>query len=125
MLLWGIAAARHGLLQSNAYDLGLFDQWVWLIIRSLPMSSMEQVHVLADHGAWLLYGPGCLSERCPSIQWLLARQALALSLHRMPLWGWRVRPVWANGAAGWPADSGGCNPWCSTRCCSISTRRPG
>ena len=28
---WGVAASRHWLLQSNAYDLGLFDQWAWLI----------------------------------------------------------------------------------------------
>ena len=55
LLFWLSAAARHGLLQSNAYDLGLFDQWAWLISRGLPpISSMEQVHVLADHGAWML-----------------------------------------------------------------------
>jgi len=59
LLLWGIAATRHGLLQSNAYDLGLFDQWAWLIgSGAAPISSMEQVHVLADHGAWMLYLAG-------------------------------------------------------------------
>jgi hypothetical protein len=25
---WGLAALRHALLQSNSFDLGLFDQWV-------------------------------------------------------------------------------------------------
>ena len=59
LLLWGVAATRHGLLQSNAYDLGLFDQWAWLIgSGAAPISSMEQVHVLADHGAWMLYMAG-------------------------------------------------------------------
>ena len=84
---WGCSALRHGLLQSNAYDLGLFDQWVWLISRGLPpLSSMEQVHVLADHGAWLLYGAGLLYRALPSLQWLLGGQALALSLTAIPLW---------------------------------------
>ena len=31
---WGFSALRHNLLQSNAYDLGLFDQWVWLISQT-------------------------------------------------------------------------------------------
>ena len=84
---WGIAAARHGLLQSNAYDLGLFDQWAWLIGNGhAPISSMEGVHVLADHGAWVFYLSGLLYWLNPSIQWLLASQALALSLTAIPIW---------------------------------------
>ena len=84
---WGCSALRHGLLHSNAYDLGLFDQWVWLISQGLPpISSMEHVHVLADHGAWLLYGTGLLYKLIPSVQWLLAGQALALSLTAIPIW---------------------------------------
>ena len=101
LLGWGCSALRHGLLQSNAYDLGLFDQWVWLISQGLPpMSSMEQVHVLADHGAWLLYGAGVLYRMVPSVQWLLGGQALALSLTAIPLWalaqqaGLRPRGCW-------------------------------
>ena len=51
LLLWVITATRHGLLQSNAYDLGLFDQWAWLIgSGAAPISSMEHVHVLAGLG---------------------------------------------------------------------------
>ena len=84
---WGFSALRHNLLQSNAYDLGLFDQWVWLISQGqAPISSMEKVHVLADHGAWLLYGAGLLYRLLPSLQWLLGSQALALSFTAVPLW---------------------------------------
>ncbi len=32
---WGLAALRNALLQSNSFDLGLCDQWVWLISRGL------------------------------------------------------------------------------------------
>ncbi len=98
---WGVAASRHWLLQSNAYDLGLFDQWAWLIGNGLPpISSMEKVHVLADHGAWVFYGSGFLYKLYPSIQWLLASQALALSLTAIPIWmlaaqaGLSIRLCW-------------------------------
>ena len=84
---WCLAAARHWLLQSNAYDLGLFDQWAWLMGNGLPpISSMENVHVLADHGAWMIYWSGLLYWFHPSIHWLLASQALTLSLTAIPLW---------------------------------------
>lgn len=84
---WGLAASRHWLLQSNAYDLGLFDQWAWLLGRGVPpISSMEEVHLLADHGAWMFYGSGFLYWLHPSIHWLLASQAFALSLTAIPLW---------------------------------------
>jgi uncharacterized membrane protein len=84
---WGCSALRHDLLQSNAYDLGLFDQWVWLIGRGLePVSSMEHVHVLADHGAWLLYGAGAAYGLLPGVHWLLASQAIALSFTAIPIW---------------------------------------
>ena len=84
---WGCSALRHDLLQSNAYDLGLFDQWVWLIGRGFdPVSSMEHVHVLADHGAWLLYAAGAAYGLLPGVHWLLASQAIALSFTAIPIW---------------------------------------
>ena len=87
LLLWGITATRHGLLQSNAYDLGLFDQWAWLIgYGAAPISSMEHVHVMADHGAWMLYLAGAAYWILPSVHWLLASQALSLSITAVPIW---------------------------------------
>ena len=84
---WSLAASRHWLLQSNDYDLGLFDQWAWLVSHGLPpISSMEDVHLLADHGAWMFYWSGLLYWFHPSIHWLLASQALTLSLTAIPLW---------------------------------------
>ena len=91
LIFWGTSAIRHGLLQSNAYDLGLFDQWAWLIgTGATPISSMEQVHVLADHGAWVFYIAGWAYRLLPSVQWLLASQALALSFTAIPIW-WLAR----------------------------------
>ncbi|TCD55135.1 DUF2079 domain-containing protein [Synechococcus sp. BS55D] len=87
LILWGTAALRHHWLQSNAYDLGLFDQWAWLIGNGLPpISSMEGVHVMADHGAWLFYAAGAAYALLPSTQWLLASQAMALAFTALPIW---------------------------------------
>ncbi len=86
-LFWLLAATRHSLLQSNAYDLGLFDQWIWLASQGLPpISSMEGVHLLADHGAWALYLAVIPYRIHSSVQWLLSSQALTLSLTAIPIW---------------------------------------
>ena len=103
LVVWACAAWRHGLLQSNAYDLGLFDQWAWLIGTGAPaVSSMEQVHVLADHGAWLLYLAGAAYWLLPSVQWLLASQALALSFTAVPIW-WLAQQAGLDGRRCWLA----------------------
>ena len=100
---WGASALRHAWLQSHAYDLGLFDQWAWLIGESAtPISSMEGVHVLADHGAWLLYGAGFAYRLLPSVQWLLSSQAIALALTAIPIW-WLARQAGLSERRGWLA----------------------
>jgi len=85
---WGLAALRHALLQSNSFDLGLFDQWVWLVSRGLaPVSSQSaDLHLLTDHGAWLVYGLAPLYALLPSLQWLLALQAASVAFTAVPLW---------------------------------------
>jgi uncharacterized membrane protein len=85
---WGLAALRHALLQSNSFDLGLFDQWVWLVSRGLaPVSSQSaDLPLLTDHGAWLVYGLAPLYALLPSLQWLLALQAASLAFTAVPLW---------------------------------------
>ncbi len=86
-MFWICSATRHYLLQSNAYDLGLFDQWIWLVSKGLPpISSMEGVHILADHGALSLYLAAIPYSWHHTLQWLLASQALCLSLTAIPIW---------------------------------------
>ena len=94
---WGLAALRHALPQSNSFDLGLFDQWVWLISRGLALVSSQSADLplLNDHGAWLLYGLAPLDALLPTVQWLLALQALSLAFTAVPLWilpGCRAAP---------------------------------
>ena len=86
ILFWFLAYLRHFLLQSNGYDLGLFDQWIWLASKGFPpYSTMSGLHLLADHGAWLLYIPVFLYKLLPSIHWLFLSQAIALSFTVIPL----------------------------------------
>ncbi len=87
LILFTLSSSRHLLLQSNAYDLGLFDQWIWLLSRGLPpYSSMAGLHIFADHGAWILYIPSIVYKFFPSIYFLLFTQSLTLSFCSIPLW---------------------------------------
>ncbi len=79
-VFFGLAAFRHAMFQSSAYDLGWFDQAVYLISRGLPpVVSPAGYHILGDHAAVVLYPVALLYLIVPSPYWLLALQALALA----------------------------------------------
>ncbi|WP_032521342.1 DUF2079 domain-containing protein, partial [Prochlorococcus marinus] len=82
-----LAVLRHYLLQSNAYDLGLFDQWIWLTSKNLPSySTMTGLHMFADHGAWTLYIISVIYKLIPDINILFLSQSLSLCFTTIPLW---------------------------------------
>ena len=82
-----LSLSRHYLFQSNAYDLGLFDQWIWLLSQGFSAySSMCGLHIFADHGAWILVFPALLYKILPRIDILLISQAIALNFTSIPLW---------------------------------------
>ena len=96
-LFWAIAASsailflcssvRHTLLQSSAWDLGIFDQAVYLISSGTPpISSFLGFHILGDHAAWVFYLLALLYKIYPDVHWLLAVQATALALGGVPTW---------------------------------------
>lgn len=86
LLWWSLAALRHHWLQSNGFDLGIYDQVAWQISRGLEArSTLLDLHHMGNHGAWGFYVIGALYRIQPSVQWLLASQALALSLTALPL----------------------------------------
>lgn len=79
LLLFACSSVRHVLFQSGVFDLGIFDQAVYLISRGMdPLSSFLDFHILGDHAAWVLYPLAALYWLYPSVYWLLAIQALAL-----------------------------------------------
>lgn len=79
-----ISFARHYLLQSGIYDLGLFNQWAYLVSigEEWEPSSLTNFFkpALGDHFALLLYPFAWLQTIFPSSYSLIFWQALGLSL---------------------------------------------
>lgn len=50
------SSLRHALFQSGAFDLGIYDQVVYLISQGQPpISSFLGFHHLGNHAAWAVY----------------------------------------------------------------------
>ncbi len=81
LILFLSSSLRHGLFQSSAWDLGIFDQAVYLISQGQsPISSFLGFHILGDHVALILYPISILYRIHPDVHWLLMVQAFALAL---------------------------------------------
>jgi uncharacterized membrane protein len=78
--LFACGAVRHYLLRSGAFDLGFFDQAIYLISQGAePVSSLHGFHVLGDHAALILYPFALLYCIWPDPYMLLASQAIILA----------------------------------------------
>jgi len=81
------SSVRHALFQSNAYDLGWFDQMVYLISQGEPpIVSFAGYHLLGDHAAVIFYPIALLYWLYADVHWLFLLQALALALAMPLLW---------------------------------------
>ena len=75
------SSLKHLLYQSTAWDLGIFDQAIFLISQNTPpISSFLGIHILGDHAALIFYPLAILYKLYPSVYWLFLVQAIALSL---------------------------------------------
>jgi uncharacterized membrane protein len=94
-MVWKIAGAtlifflaatiRHLLFQSNALDLGWFDQAIYLISQGqTPIISFRGFHILGDHASLIVYPLALFYKIFPSVYWLLFLQAIALALGAWP-----------------------------------------
>jgi uncharacterized membrane protein len=87
MALLACSSARHLLLRSGAFDLGFFDQTVYLISKGqAPISSLHGFHVLADHASVILYPLALLYLVWPDPHMLLGAQASALAGGAWAVW---------------------------------------
>jgi len=85
LLLFACSSLRHALFQSNAFDLGWFDQAVYLISQGQnPIVSIGGFHILGDHAAWIFYPLALLYKIYPDVHWLFAVQAIALAIGALP-----------------------------------------
>jgi uncharacterized membrane protein len=81
------SSLRHALFHSGAFDLGIYDQVVYLISQGQPpISSFLGFHHLGNHAAWSVYPLALLYKIHPNVHWLLAVQAIALTLGAWPSW---------------------------------------
>jgi uncharacterized membrane protein len=87
LILFASSGLRHELFNSGAWDLGIFDQAVYLISQGQPpISSFLGFHILGDHAAWILYPLALLYKIYPSVYWLFAVQSVSLALGALPTW---------------------------------------
>lgn len=81
------SSIRHILFSSTAYDLGIFDNGIYLISQGEnPYISLLKIHILGDHAAWILYLIAPLYFIFPSVYWLFILQAFCLSIAVLPIW---------------------------------------
>ncbi len=96
------SSVKHNLLASSVYDLGYFDQAIYLISQGQsPIVSFWGYHFLGGHADWILYPIALLYKIVPSVQWLFVIQAIALASGHVGAWllavqaGLRGLEVWA------------------------------
>ncbi len=87
VILFLCSSLKHALFQSTAWDLGIFDQAMYLLSRGQPpISSFTNFHILGDHAALILYPLSLLYRIYPDVHWLLATQAIALAVAALPVY---------------------------------------
>ena len=87
IILFICSSLRHAWFQSTAFDLGIFDNAVYLISQGQkPIVSFRGLHILGDRAAWILYPLAILYKIYPDVRWLFAVQALSLALGALPSW---------------------------------------
>ena len=80
------SSLRHAWFQSNAWDLGIFDQAIYLISKGqAPISTFLNFHILGDHAALVLYPIGLIYRTIPSTYLLLTLQSIAITSCIFPL----------------------------------------
>ncbi|MBE9141678.1 DUF2079 domain-containing protein [Planktothrix mougeotii] len=80
IILFLYSSLRHFLFQSTAYDLGIYDQIIYLMSQgSQPISSFLGFHFLGDHAALAIYPLVFLYKLYPTVYWLFLVQAICLA----------------------------------------------
>ena len=87
LILFICSSVRHILFQSSAFDLGIYDQVVYLMSQGQPpISSFLGFHHLGNHTALSVYPLALLYKIYPTVHWLFAVQAVSLALGALPTW---------------------------------------
>ena len=80
------SSLRHFWFNSSSWDLGIFEQAIFLISQGKqPISSLLGFHILGDHGALILYPLALLYKIFPSTYFLFFLQSSSLAAAIYPL----------------------------------------
>ncbi len=86
LLLSLASSLRHYWFHSSSWDLGIFEQAIYLISQGQePYSTLLDFHILGDHGALVLYPLGIIYKYFSSTYFLFFVQSFALSFSIYPL----------------------------------------
>jgi uncharacterized membrane protein len=87
VILFFCSSLRHWLYKSSAWDLGIFDQAIYLISTGQkPITSLLGFHILGDHASIIFYPISLFYRIYPDVHWLFAIQAIALTIGGFPLY---------------------------------------
>jgi uncharacterized membrane protein len=87
LILFTCSSVRHALFQSTAFDLGIFDNAIYLISQGQkPFINFIGFHILGDHAAWILYPLALTYKITPDVHWLFGIQAISLAFGALPTW---------------------------------------
>ncbi len=90
--LMAIQLHRFNLLGAQAFDLGIFQQGVWLLAHGYaPFVTVRGWHLFADHFSPILYIFVPFYRLYPHPLWLFLGQTLALALGALPLYRLSLR----------------------------------
>jgi uncharacterized membrane protein len=85
-LVGALAVQRHRGFGSRAFDLGIYDQALWLISAGYPpVVTIRGLHILGDHFTPILYPLALLYRLGGGTETLLWVQTIALALGAVPL----------------------------------------
>jgi uncharacterized membrane protein len=80
-----LVLTRHGNYASNAYDLGIYDQALWLISRGLPpIVTVRGLHILGDHFSPVLWVIAPLYRLGMDVRGLLILQTVLIASGAIP-----------------------------------------
>jgi uncharacterized membrane protein len=92
LLMGSLAVLRHRHFGSCAYDLGIYDQALWLLSQGYePFCTVRDLHILGDHFTPILFPLALLYRVGNGTENLLWFQTLALAAGAWPLYRMGVR----------------------------------
>ena len=101
LIFYLCSSTRHALFESNAFELGIYDQVAYLISQGqTPFSSFLEIHHMGNHAAWVMYFVALLYKIYPEVHWLLLVQAVSLALGALPTWS-LARQAGLNNSIAW------------------------